>query len=260
MSQKPMIGVTSDYRGSRKDVPAFSFVAAGYYDAISRSGGIPVILPPLTTIPTEHQDHDVEADVHLLLDHLDGLIFVGGPDLDPRRDGFMLHSSVRLMEPRRETYDRLLMRIAYERRIPLYGIGVGMQLLNLTLGGTLFLNIPEDLPQALRHRDPQDVNHRHALEAIPGTLIDAVYGDGEIRVNSMHHMAIDDLGDGLRASARCPDGVIEAIEYEGHDWFALGTQFHPEAESATAVDIGIFEQFVEQINSFQRGLRVAAAA
>ncbi len=254
---KPMIGVTSDYRGARRDVPAFSFLSEGYFDSVARAGGIPVILPPLREIVGE-QEHDVRADLHQLLDHLDGIIFIGGPDLDPRRDGFMLHSSVRLMEPRRETFDRLLMSVAIERRVPVFGIGVGMQLLNVALGGTLFLNIPEDLPDALRHRDPQDVNHRHALVVEPGTVMDAVYGDGEVRVNSMHHMAVDDLGEGLRVSARCPDGVVEAIEYEGRDWLAIGTQFHPEADSATAVDIGVFEQFIEGVLAFKQGLRVAA--
>ncbi len=257
LQRKPMIGVTSDFRGARKDVPGFSFVAEGYFDSIARAGGIPVILPQLREMIGE-QEHDLDADLHQMLDHLDGIVFIGGPDLDPRKDGFMLHSSVRLMEPRRESFDRLLMRLAIERRIPVFGIGVGMQLLNVSLGGTLFLNIPEDLPDALRHRDPQDVNHRHALVVEPGTIMDAVYGDGEIRVNSMHHMAIDDLGEGLHITARCPDGVVEAVEYQGHDWFAVGTQFHPEANSATAVDIGVFEQFVEGIHALKRGLRVAA--
>lgn len=257
MLNKPMIGVTSDFRSARKDVPAFSFVASGYYDAIARAGGIPFILPSLTEIAGE-EEHDLEADVQQMLNHLDGIVFIGGPDLDPRRDGFMLHSSVRLMEPRRESFDRLLMKLAIERRIPVFGIGVGMQLLNVSLGGTLFLDITEDVPEALRHRDPQDVNHRHALEVVPGTIMDTVYGDGEIRVNSMHHMAVDDLGDGLKVSARCPDGIIEAVEYDGMDWFAMGTQFHPESESATAVDIGVFEQFIEGIGARKRTLRVAA--
>ena len=87
-----------------------------------------------------------------------------------------------------------------------------MQLLNVSQGGKLFLHIPEDLPKALPHNDPLDPAHRHALEVVPGTLMERVYGDGEIRVNSMHHMAIDEVAPGFRVTARCPDGVVEAIE------------------------------------------------
>jgi putative glutamine amidotransferase len=74
--------------------------------------------------------------------------------------------------------------------------------------------------------------------------MERVFGEGEIRVNSMHHMAIDEVAPGFIVSARCPDGVIEAIESIRPDWFALGTQFHPEAESASALDLRIFEEFI----------------
>ena len=71
-------------------------------------------------------------------------------------------------------------------------------------------------------------------------------GEGEIRVNNMHHQAIDDVAPGFNVTARCPDGVIEAIE-SVTDWFAFGTQFHPEHESASALDLRIFEEFVAGI-------------
>jgi putative glutamine amidotransferase len=235
--RKPKIGFNADYRAARKDSPALSYITAGYYDAVIKSGGIPLIVPPL----------DNEDDVDAVLDTLDGFVFVGGADLDPRRDGFMLHSSVRPMEPRRETFDRLLMRLVADRRLPVFGIGVGMQLLNLSQGGNLFLHIPEDLPDAIPHKDTQDPQHRHGLEIVPGTLMDRVYGEGEIRVNSMHHMAIDEVAEGFLVTARCPDGVIECIESNQDDWFAVGTQFHPEADSASALDIRIFEEFLDGV-------------
>jgi putative glutamine amidotransferase len=128
--------------------------------------------------------------------------------------------------------------------MPVMGIGVGMQLLNVNEGGNLFLHIPEDVPHALPHRDPQDPAHRHGLEVTPGSLMDRVYGDGEIRVNSLHHMAIDEVAPGFEVTARCPDGVIEAIESTRADWFAVGVQFHPEAFSASALDLRIFEEFL----------------
>ena len=248
MLRKPLIGINADYRPSKKDGPALSYVTAGYYNAILASGGIPVILPPM-------EDED---DLGRVLDQLQGFVLVGGGDLDPRRDGFQLHSSVRPMDPRREDFDRMLMKNIADRRLPVLGIGVGMQLLNLSQGGSLFLHLPEDKPEAIPHKDLQDPEHRHGLEVTFGSLMERVYGDGEIRVNSMHHMAVDDVAPGFSATARCPDGVIEAIESTQDDWFAIGTQFHPEADSASALDVRIFEEFVDGVKNHSRSLRLVA--
>ncbi len=231
---KPLIGLNADYRGPKQDTPAYSFVSSEYCDAVQKAGGVPVILPPC----------DDEADVAAVLERLDGILFVGGADLDPRRDGWMLHPTVKLQDPRRETFDRMLMRVVSEQRLPVLAIGSGMQLLNVSQGGNLLLHIPEDLPTALPHRDPLDPAHRHTLEIVAGSLIDRVYGDGELRVNSRHHMAVDEVAPGFEVTARCPDGVIEAIESAMPDWFAVGTQFHPEADTASALDTRIFEEFI----------------
>lgn len=239
--RKPLIGLNADFRGAKKDQPAYSYVTAGYYDAIIAADAIPVIIPPLAS----------EEDVERILDMLDGMVMVGGADLDPRRDGFMLHPTVRPLDNRREDFDRMLMRQIAERRMPLFAIGVGMQLLNLSQGGNLFLHIPEDMPKALPHKDPLDAAHRHGLEVVPGTIMERVYGDGEIRVNSMHHMACDAIAPGFIVTARCPDGVVEAIESCRDDWFAFGTQFHPESNSASALDQRIFEEFVVGITGVE---------
>ncbi len=249
MLSKPLIGLNADYKATKGNQPAFSVVTAGYYDNIIRAGGIPVIVPPLAN----------EDDINAILDKLDGFLLVGGADLDPQRDGFMLHPAVRPMETRRESFDRMLCRLICERRIPVFGIGVGLQLLNITLGGNLFLHIPEDLPDALPHKDPQDPGHRHGLVIAIGSIMERVYGDGEIRVSSRHHMAIDELAPGFRVTAKCADGVIEAIESTSQDWFAMGTQFHPENEAASALDARIFEEFLDAIRETAPiALRVAA--
>lgn len=247
MRHKPLIGLNADYRGPRKDSPAYSFLAAGYFDAVARAGGIPLLLPPVLD----------EDDLRRVLDTLDGVVLVGGADLDPRRDGYMLHPSVRPLEGRREDFDRLLIRMVGDRQLPLFGIGVGMQLLNVSQGGNLLLHIPEDLPKALPHKDLLDGQHRHGLQVVPGSLMERVYGDGEIRVNSFHHMAVDDVAPGFRATAKCPDGVVEAIE-STTDWLALGTQFHPEAESASALDLRVFEEFIAGITGEVAEARLAA--
>lgn len=234
MAAKPLIGLNVDFRSAKAESPSFCYLPAGYCDAVAAAGGVPVMIPPLAE----------DTDMNRILDQLDGMVMTGGADLDPRRDGFMLHPAIRLMDKRREESDRRLMRLIVRRRLPVFGIGAGMQLLNLTVGGNLFLHIPEDLPKSLPHRDSIDPAHRHALEVVSGTIMDRVYGEGEIRVNSMHHMAIDSLATGFQVSARAPDGVIEAIESTTPDWFAMGTQFHPEADSASALDLRIFEEFL----------------
>jgi putative glutamine amidotransferase len=247
MRSKPFIGLNADYRSAKKDSPAYSYVCAGYYDSIIKAEAIPVILPPLAD----------EEDLERVLDLLDGVVMVGGADLDPQRDGFMLHPSVRSLDSRREDFDRLLMRLVARRRLPVFGIGVGMQLLNVSQGGNLMLHLPEDMPKALPHKDPLDAAHRHGLEVVPNSLMERVYGDGEIRVNSMHHMAVDDVAPGFRVTARCPDGVIEAIESVS-DWQAFGTQFHPEADSASALDVRIFEEFVCGITGQELTMKLVA--
>jgi putative glutamine amidotransferase len=248
MASKPLIGVNTDYRCARNDTPAFVFRAAGYFDSLSKAGAIPLLIPPLAN----------EADVNRVLDLLEGVVLGGGADLDPRYEGFMVHPSQRLLDSRREQFDRMLVRLIAQRRMPVLGIGCGMQLLNVSQGGSLHLHIPEDLPRALPHIDPMDPAHRHALEVEPGSLMERVYGEGEIRVNSMHHMAVDAVAPGFAATARCPDGVIEAVESTSDDWFAIGTQFHPQSESASALDLRIFEEFIAGITGKVVEMRMVA--
>ena len=87
-------------------------------------------------------------------------------------------------------------------------------------------------------------NLRHIIDIVPGTRVDAIYGPGEIRVNSMHHMAVDQVARQFRVSATAPDGVIEAYESIDEDWYCLGIQWHPESETASALDMQVFENFL----------------
>jgi putative glutamine amidotransferase len=232
---RPYIGINADFAPATKVSVAHARLPIGYCDAVLAAGGLPVILPPLAK----------EAELDAFLDRLDGVILSGGMDIDPRRWGLSTHPAVQPMAERREENDRWLLRRIVQRQMPVLGIGLGMQQLNLTFGGNLFLHLPEEMPRALPHRDPSGGAHRHAVVLEPNTRMEEIYGAGEIRVNSTHHQAVRQLGKGLRVGAVAPDGVIEAIEVVDANWFCVGVQWHPESETASALDMQLFECFLQ---------------
>lgn len=242
MNVKPVIAVNSDFKPSKGDSFAFSWIHGGYCDSISASGGIPLVLTQLA------EDDDLRA----ILEKVDGLVLSGCKlDLDPIRLGFEKHPITRPMPPRREDFDRRLARLAYEMKIPTLAVGSGMQTLNIICGGSLFQHVAEDVLKSLCHRDPVENCLRHVIEIVPGTRMDHIYGPGEIRVNSDHHMAVDQLAPVFRVSATSMDGVIEAYESIIENWWCLGVQFHPENESASALDLQVFEAFVHGVKDQQ---------
>jgi putative glutamine amidotransferase len=245
---RPFIGINVDLLPASKNAPAFIRLNAGYVDCVYAAGGLPVLIPPLNK----------EAELETILDRLDGVVLCGGLDLDPRRSGQPAHPAVVPMAERRELSDRILVRKAVERRMPVFGIGVGMQQLNVQLGGSLFLHLPEEQPKVMPHFDPSGGPHRHIVLVEPGSKMEEIYGAGEARVNSHHHQAVKTLGRGLRVGAKSPDGVIEAIEYVGEDWFCIGVQWHPEADTASALDMQIFESFIQAAIGAPTILQMAA--
>jgi putative glutamine amidotransferase len=245
---RPRIGINADFVAAGKVTCAHARLNAGYFDAVLTAGGLPIILPPLAR----------EAEIDALLDLVDGVLLSGGLDMDPRRQQQPSHAAVQPMAERREENDRYLVRRALERRVPVLGIGVGMQQLNAACGGSLYLHLPEDLPRAMPHFDPTGGPHRHAVLLEPDTRLDEIYGGGEIRVNSHHHQAVRQPGAGLRVSARAPDGVIEAIEATDADWFCVGVQWHPESETASALDMQLFECFIQASLRQAQPLQLAA--
>ncbi len=248
-STRPCIGINAEYRPANKAQAAFIHVNAGYFDNIAAAGGLPTIVPPLGK----------EIDLDSWLDRLDGFVLTGSAfDLDPRRLNMPPHLSVQPMAERRHENDRLLVRRLMERRLPLLAIGLGAQQLNVACGGSLFVHLPEDMPRSMPHRDPTGAPHRHLVLIEPNTQIEEIYGAGEIRVNSSHHQAIRQVGSGLRVGARAADGVIESIESMDADWFCIGVQWHPESETASALDLQLFEYFVQACLRQSQPLELAA--
>lgn len=245
---RPVIGINMDLVASTKTTASYVRLATGYFDKIYEAGGLPLLIPPF------NKDEPIEA----LLNRVDGMVLCGGADLDPRRRNLPTHSTVCPMAPRREDNDFMIVRKLMDRQMPVLGIGAGMQQINVAHGGSLFLHLPEEMPKCLSHFDPSGGPHRHIVNLEPDTHLDEIYGGGEIRVNSSHHQGVKVVGRDLRVSAKSPDEVIEAIESTDPNWFCIGVQWHPESETASALDMQLFECFIQAALRAAQPLSLAA--
>lgn len=235
VTDRPLIGINAEHLATNKGGAPRSIVNSGYYECLLAAGALPIIIPPLTR----------EDDLAPVLDRLDGVILVEGDDMDPRKMGLSHHHATRTISARRETHDRLLCKLLGQRKLPTLGVGLGMQELNVVHGGGLYQHLPEDLgSRGLPHRDPSGGLHRHIVVMQPGSRLRAIYGEGEICVNSYHHQGIRKVAPGFRATALAPDGLVEAIEWVGEDWFCLGVQWHPQNEGNVSLDTQLIEAFV----------------
>ncbi len=208
----PRIGIVGadDVTASRSRVALW---APGYAGAVSAAGGTPV---PLTVPKRPGAWEDI-------IRGLAGLILVGAGG----------------------SADEELCETCRERRLPFLGVDGGLHVLNTTFGGTLWQDLPRERPEALQHRHPPEPGLRHAITVVPTTWIGRLYGDGEVVVNSEHRRAVDRVARGFRISATALDGIVEAIELESDEWFAVGVQWQPASATASGLDIQLFRGFVE---------------
>jgi putative glutamine amidotransferase len=248
-NSRPIIGINTDFYAATKTYSAHARLNAGYFDAVVQAGGLPILIPPLGK----------EAELDAILDRVDGMLLTGGLDIDPRRQGLPTSAAVQPMAERRELSDRILVQQIIVRKIPVLAIGLGLQQMNAATGGSLFLHLPIDQPKSMPHFDPSGGPHRHMVLLEPNTKIDEIYGGGELRVNSRHHQAVNAVGPKMRIGARAPDGVIEAIEAIDPNWFCMCVQWHPEADTASALDMQLFECFVQATVRASERLQLQAA-
>jgi putative glutamine amidotransferase len=221
---RPLIALSS--RSTTKAetwrVPATA-LGRTYQDAIVRAGGQPVVLPPIAATFDDLGD---------TLARLDGVCLPGGPDVDPHRYGAdEVDPRVSAVDADHDALDLALARAAIEQGVPLLAICRGHQVLNVALGGTLVQHID----------DHRFVHHEVALA--PGCLAAVAIGHTSPTGHSVHHQAIERLGDGLVATGWAPDGTIEAVELPGR--WVLGVQWHPEDTAAEDADQQrLFDAFV----------------
>ncbi|MFB9831495.1 gamma-glutamyl-gamma-aminobutyrate hydrolase family protein [Actinoallomurus acaciae] len=219
---RPVIGVSAYAERARWaawDMPA-SVVPQRYLDKVLSAGGTPVVLPAL-------------PGVDGVLSRLDGLLLVGGGDIDPARYGGVPHRANGPVNAVRDAAELALLREALALRLPILGICRGLQLMNVALGGTLHQHVP-DVVGHEGHTGGEGVFVRHDVHLHPRCALARALNRTTLDVPSLHHQAIDRLGRGLTACAWAGDGLIEAAELDGHP-FTVGVQWHPEADAEVEI-------------------------
>jgi putative glutamine amidotransferase len=239
-SNKPVIGITLSQTlpSEQKRWPTryeFDWLGKGYHYAIEKSGGAPFGLfnTTNTTMIGEY------------LERVDGLLFTGGADLQPKYFGQIAHPSTLIAAPERDSFELRLIREALRLRKPLFCICRGLQVLNTVLGGTLYQDLSLYPDNPLKHADKEQtgkVDHKATL--LKGSLLHEIIGKTSILVNSSHHQFVKQVGAGLTVSALAPDGVIEAFELDDYP-FLIGVQWHPERIFKRQHSQRLFSAFVE---------------
>ncbi len=217
-AKAPLIGLTldSEQPGGYSKFPWYA-LRQNYCSAVTESGGVPLVLP--------HEPTAAARYVELL----DGLIVTGGAfDVDPALfGGGAKHATVTTKDARTQ-FEWAMVKGMLAADKPVLGICGGQQLLNVVLGGTLIQHIPDAVPNALAHEQPNPRNEAgHDVAITPGTRLQAIVGRDALPVNSAHHQAVQQVAHGAAINARASDGVIEGIEHAGYR-FCIGVQWHPE--------------------------------
>jgi putative glutamine amidotransferase len=217
---RPIIGIITS-RYARTTGYIVLGIGENYVRAIEAAGGVPMLL---------HLTDD-QGVLDALYRRCDALLFAGGEDVDPAHYGAPRHPKLGTVVPLRDEVELALARRAAAERKPMLGICRGIQVLNVALGGTLYQDIPAELPAASDHYATAAAGDRsatpHTMELAPGSWVAEQLGATSIAVNTLHHQSVRDTAPGLVVTGTSPDGVIEAFESAG-DGFIVGVQCHPE--------------------------------
>lgn len=218
MRKRPIIGVTLDSEGpgGYSKYPWYA-IRQNYAEAIAAADGLPVALPHDPALAAEY------------LDRIDALVVTGGAfDIDPTLYGDLDRHATVTLKQQRTAAEHALTEGALARNVPVLGICGGQQLLAVVLGGTLIQHIPDAIPGALEHEQPNPRHEPgHHVRITPGTLLHRIVGTTQMRVNSSHHQAVRDPGPFALVNAVADDSVIEGVE-DSRYRFCLGVQWHPE--------------------------------
>ncbi len=235
-SHRPRIGICTALehaRWSYWDTEAY-LLDRNYVDAVQSAGGIALMLPP---------DAGAETDPDAWLDVLDGLILAGGADIDPATYGAERHPETKGMRPERDAFELALAARALERDIPLLGICRGMQVMNIARGGTLRQHLPDEVGHEDHRRVPGSFDGAdHEVRLADGSLAARAAGEVDHGTKSHHHQGIAAVGDGfVETGWSTLDELPEAIE-DPQRRFALGVQWHPEADPTSRLITALVEE------------------
>ncbi len=211
-----------------------ALVPMNYIEHVQRAGGIAVLIAP---------DPALVEDPGAVLDRIDGLLLVGGPDVESTRYGAEPHALAEPPVPLRDAVELALTREAVRRGLPTLGICRGMQVINVAAGGTLHQHLPEShSSEEHRRAVGRFAGNEHGVVLQPGSRAAAADGEHPNPVASHHHQAVDVVGEGLVVTGRAGDGVVEAVESPPGDGWLVGVQWHPEPDP----DSRIIEALVER--------------
>jgi putative glutamine amidotransferase len=238
---QPRIGITM-----RLELETDRFYLSRHYsEAVEASGGAPV---HISLIP--HRDY-----IATVLSELDGILLPGSDsDVDPLRYGADPHPGLGSVHPVKDETDLLVLEEVEKRGLPLLAICFGMQVFNVSRGGTLIQDIASQMPAAIKHQQgaPRD-RPSHSIKLGKPSLLSSLAGDERVLVNSHHHQALEKLGTNLQATAWSSDGLIEAVEDTRPDRFAVGVQWHPELGwKEDRLSQALFSRFIDATQDFFR--------
>jgi putative glutamine amidotransferase len=227
--RRPVVGIPTQtlqsLGGVSEKIPPSWVMSQRYILTLSTAGAIPWMIPLV--------DDDTLRGVY---EELDAVFLPGGADIDPHTYGADPHPLCDKTDRERDRVEVALARWALEDEKPVLGVCRGMQLINVAAGGTLYQDLAEELPGAIKHDyfPFSDQNYArdflaHDVSVVAGTRLAELVGAGTVRVNSMHHQGVKELGQGLVATAEAPDGLIEALEGTSDASYLVAVQWHPEA-------------------------------
>lgn len=211
---RPVIGVCASHDTEKKTF----FVRENYMESIMRAGGLPVLLP---------MTRDVET-IGEMAERIDGLFLAGGGDVDPAHYNTPKHPKCGEIDPLRDDFELMLISRVMTRKLPIFGVCRGIQVMNVALGGTLIQDIPSEVPVNEIHlQNPPYDEPIHEIDVYEDGLLRKILNVPRFAVNSTHHQAVLDLAPGFVVDARSPEGIIEAVHMKD-DPRIFGVQFHPE--------------------------------
>ena len=232
--KRPIIGLTMD---SGDKANSYS-LNADYATSIEKAGGIPLAIP-------FHTDHSL---IPQIVDALDGILFIGGNDMDPSLYGEKWHPKAVRMDEARQNFELALIAEVEKRRLPTLGVCFGSQLMNVHRGGSLHQFLPDVSREgAIEHRrvDTNQPPPKHAVNVDTNSMLGKAIGKTQIQANSYHKQSANKLGHGLKVVATAPDGVIEGFEDPTFPLFAA-VQWHPERLNDSPEHLGLFKLLVSK--------------